>query len=388
MSDRKRILETYTRSAAKFSDQYDSVPTEDVLTGIHDRLPKFYALDLGCGNGRDAQWLAQQGFHVDAMDGSEGMLKEAIAKHSHERVNYFHDVLPDMGKVRERGHKYDMIIMSAVWMHLKPDERAVALQHILEVAKPGATIFISLRHGTSPADRPMYEVSADELKKMAGLHMVDYEHISDEGDLFGRDVWWEKIYLRTPNDNLDALELIKGQVVQGRHSSTYKPALVLSLAEGLRENKGQLRDVSASEVELPFSAVAKPWNRIYQEATALDIPQHAASKSKLTNVMPHLQNSSEDPKEVERSILPVWRDGPMSHIRDLRSGHPVIQAVRADGGEVGVRFPRALADAIETYEPLVCTGAAEAIRRFLERHAHRSPEAIDRFVAGAYKASR
>lgn len=42
--------------------------------------PGMHALDLGCGTGEDALWLAQKGCHVTAVDGSTAMLQEVAAK--------------------------------------------------------------------------------------------------------------------------------------------------------------------------------------------------------------------------------------------------------------------------------------------------------------------
>src|SRR5690349_17458420 len=42
--------------------------------------PGMHALDLGCGTGEDALWLARNGCHVTAADGSPAMLQQVAAK--------------------------------------------------------------------------------------------------------------------------------------------------------------------------------------------------------------------------------------------------------------------------------------------------------------------
>src|SRR5262245_5069064 len=50
-------------------------------------------LDLGCGTGRDALWLAAAGATVTAIDFSEGMLDEARRKHGAEQIRFVcHDI--------------------------------------------------------------------------------------------------------------------------------------------------------------------------------------------------------------------------------------------------------------------------------------------------------
>src|SRR4051794_59015 len=51
------------------------------------------ALDLGCGTGRHALWLADAGANVAAVDFSDGMLAEARKKPGAERVRWLaHDL--------------------------------------------------------------------------------------------------------------------------------------------------------------------------------------------------------------------------------------------------------------------------------------------------------
>jgi SAM-dependent methyltransferase len=56
------------------------------------------ALDLGCGTGRHALWLAEAGAVVTAVDFSEGMLREARTKPGADRVRFLvhdlHEPLP------------------------------------------------------------------------------------------------------------------------------------------------------------------------------------------------------------------------------------------------------------------------------------------------------
>ena len=54
---------------------------ESVWAGLAPFVkPGMHALDLGCGTGEDALWLARNGCHVTAADGSPAMLQQVAAK--------------------------------------------------------------------------------------------------------------------------------------------------------------------------------------------------------------------------------------------------------------------------------------------------------------------
>lgn len=55
---------------ARYAGRADAAPDPpaDVLTAHRDLLPAGRALEVACGDGRNALWLARQGFAVDAID--------------------------------------------------------------------------------------------------------------------------------------------------------------------------------------------------------------------------------------------------------------------------------------------------------------------------------
>lgn len=75
------------------------------------------ALDMGCGTGRHALWLAQQGTHVTAVDFSEGMLAEARQKPFAERVKLLqhdlHEPLPFGDQ------EFDAVVSGLVLEHIR-----------------------------------------------------------------------------------------------------------------------------------------------------------------------------------------------------------------------------------------------------------------------------
>lgn len=63
-----------------------------------------------------------------------------------------------------------MVMMNAVWMHLKASERALGMACIVGLMVPGGRLFISLRHGPVPEGRRMFDVSGEETIALAARH--------------------------------------------------------------------------------------------------------------------------------------------------------------------------------------------------------------------------
>lgn len=78
---KSKLSETIQYYNDHAADYYDSTVDAD-MSEARDRfiavLPKDgYVLDFGCGSGRDAKAFINQGFQVDAIDGSEMLCKRA-----------------------------------------------------------------------------------------------------------------------------------------------------------------------------------------------------------------------------------------------------------------------------------------------------------------------
>lgn len=99
-------------------------------------------LDLGCGTGRHALWLAEQGAKVTAVDFSEGMLAEARQKPFAEGVIFLqhdlHNPLP-FGE-----GEFDAIVSGLVLEHIQDLPRLFS--EIRRVVKPQGRVVISAMH--------------------------------------------------------------------------------------------------------------------------------------------------------------------------------------------------------------------------------------------------
>jgi SAM-dependent methyltransferase len=129
------------------------------------------ALDIGAGSGRDAAWLIGRGYEVVAVEPADGMIREGQKLHAGRAIRWLNDRLPGLIETHRLGLAFDLILMSAVWMHLPPgQDRERAFRKIVTLLKPGGVLLMTLRHGPEEPGRPMYPTSPGEIERLARAH--------------------------------------------------------------------------------------------------------------------------------------------------------------------------------------------------------------------------
>lgn len=82
-------------------------------------------------------------------------------------IEWVADSLPDLRKLISRGQSFDLVLLTAVWMHLAQQERQKAMPNVAALLKANGVLLMSLRHGPVPENRRMFQVSADETILLA-----------------------------------------------------------------------------------------------------------------------------------------------------------------------------------------------------------------------------
>ena len=100
------------------------------------------ALEIGCGTGKNTQWLITKAKQITAVDFSEEMLAKANEKIKSSKVNFIQgDITQDWNFTKD---KHDLIIFSLVLEHIEN------LDHIFKeaakVINPGGYIYIGELH--------------------------------------------------------------------------------------------------------------------------------------------------------------------------------------------------------------------------------------------------
>jgi SAM-dependent methyltransferase len=135
-------LAAYDAAAAAYATEWETRPAP---VDLHDLVKRFFrpgvTADIGCGSGRDAAWLAANGFPTVGYDASAGLLAQARA--THPDVTFKQTVLPELHGISDGS--FDNVLCETVIMHLGRDQIAPAVRRMLAILKPDGVLALSWR---------------------------------------------------------------------------------------------------------------------------------------------------------------------------------------------------------------------------------------------------
>jgi SAM-dependent methyltransferase len=144
----RATLAAYDAAAAAFAkDWHDQPPATD----LHDLVRRCFhpglTADIGCGSGRDAAWLAANGFPTVGYDPSEGLLAQARA--TYPSLKLATAALPELRGIAD--NTFDNVLCETVIMHLDRAAITPSVRRLLAILKPGGVLALSWR--VEEADR-------------------------------------------------------------------------------------------------------------------------------------------------------------------------------------------------------------------------------------------
>ena len=266
----------YHRGFREFTEAYEAFGFEEIHAGAMPFLPATPGtlLDVGAGSGRDAAWFAARGWEVVAVEPAAAMRDQARSLHPTPQIRWVDDRLPALAQLHRLGIAFDLVWVSAVWMHLPPEDRPRAMRKLATLLRPGGRMVLTLRHGPAPEDRAMWPVDAAEVERLAldhGLALrVATERVEDRQ---GRaEVRWQTVILDLPDDGAGALPLLRGVILRQEKAATYKLALLRCLARIADASPNVAREADDG-VELPLGLVALFWLRMFKPLVERGLPQ-------------------------------------------------------------------------------------------------------------------
>ncbi len=172
-------------------------------------------LELGCGPGRNAIWLAEQGHQVDALDLSREALRWAAerAEQAGVRVNFRNGSIFDWEMPQA---PYDLVYDSGCFHHLPPHRRLSYRTLLERTVAPrgffGLTCFAAGAMGSEESDADFYRTgrlsgglaySDEDLRAIFGwLETVEVRRMRESAAdqaLFGESFLWVGLFRRGVN---------------------------------------------------------------------------------------------------------------------------------------------------------------------------------------------
>ena len=141
-----------------------------VLVAEASSLAPGRALDIGCGEGADALWLAERGWNVLGIDVSDVAIDRARDE-AQSRLAPGGPGLPgraefqraDLREWVPESRSFDLVI--AFFVHLPVDERDLVFTRLAESVAPGGTLLLvshAVSDATSGVGRPSAHLLVDE----------------------------------------------------------------------------------------------------------------------------------------------------------------------------------------------------------------------------------
>jgi SAM-dependent methyltransferase len=136
-------LAAYDDNAAAFAKDWHARP---VPVDLHEIVEQFFVrgsltADIGCGSGREVDWLDTNGFSAEGFDASEGLLAEARSRYPD--LKFTHAELPDLAEIP--ANSFDNVLCETVIMHLDRAEVGPAVRRLLDIVKPSGVLYLSWR---------------------------------------------------------------------------------------------------------------------------------------------------------------------------------------------------------------------------------------------------
>jgi SAM-dependent methyltransferase len=191
----QKTIASYDRDAACFAARWGDLRLERALSAFAGRVAgRRLVLDLGCGPGRDVDFLGRLGCRVVGLDLSAGMLAQARS-----RLPGGAFVQADLRRLPFAAGCLDGIWACASLLHLPGEQFAAALADLARLLRrPVGLLYLSLKGGrgerwvSGPEGQPYFfayyqPIQVEPALKRAGFRLLDFWLDADQA---GRDEPW------------------------------------------------------------------------------------------------------------------------------------------------------------------------------------------------------
>jgi SAM-dependent methyltransferase len=283
-----RTVSAYDASAATLAARYAAADVSSFHRLLMAHLPPGgRMLEIGCGSGRDAVFLASSVFRVVATDASAAMLAAfRTSNHADLIVTEYPDsrlihqpvvqvaqaAVPLPADHALLADRFDAVVAMAVVMHIPDADLFEFAYQVRQLLQPGGTVILSASEGRSlDADsrdnqgRLFRERPAGELALLferLGFRLVLREENTDG---LGRDnLRWTTLVLRLEaTKGVRPVDQIEAIINRDRKTATYKLALLQALCDIAQKAPQHAQWHGRDAVSVPMGLVAERWLYAY-----------------------------------------------------------------------------------------------------------------------------
>ncbi|MCK9303791.1 MAG: methyltransferase domain-containing protein [Bacteroidales bacterium] len=291
-------VNVYDTNADKFAAQYASAD----MAVVHRLLlwylpPSARILEIGCGTGRDAAFLADNGFDVVATDASAEMMAHCrrLPAPGLDIGDYVTGLTTQGGSIRLLNSafplppdsplfsdKFKAVVCLAMLMHLPDSELFEFAYQIRQLLETDGTVILSVSNGRDNlaeyrddngrlfCERPPAEIAL--LFERLGFQLLAQEKSFDG---LGRDsLCWTTLVLRlTMTGGTRPVDQIETIINRDRKTATYKLALLRALCDIAQTATHHVRWHDNETVCVPLGLIAERWLYYYWPLVDADITQ-------------------------------------------------------------------------------------------------------------------
>ena len=139
----KKTIKAYEKIAEKYNEiNYDNSVMIEELTFFLENLQGDIVLDVGCGHGRDCEFLSQNGVVTIGLDLSVELLK--IARKRSMNSSY---LLADMRYPPIKEKTCNGLWVCASFHHIEKEDASETIRRFFEILVPEGIIFFSVKKG-------------------------------------------------------------------------------------------------------------------------------------------------------------------------------------------------------------------------------------------------
>jgi SAM-dependent methyltransferase len=179
--DNSRIdRDDWNRKHGEAALLFGAVPNRFLVAEV-DGLEPGRALDLACGSGRNAVWLAEQGWQVVGVDYSDVALAKAreLAEARGVEVEWLE---ADLREWEPPARSFDLVVV--LYLQLAAEERAPIMARAAEAVAPGGTLLVVGHHSRNIAEGsggpkypPVLYTAEDVAADFDGLELEKVETV-------------------------------------------------------------------------------------------------------------------------------------------------------------------------------------------------------------------